>query len=77
MGGEDVEEGAAILREAGIPTFPYPDTAVKLFNDTWRFADNLQAALRDADARRRDEEPSTAARAVAIIERPARRAGRS
>ncbi|MEO5964950.1 MAG: CoA-binding protein, partial [Candidatus Limnocylindrales bacterium] len=27
MGGADVEEGAAILREAGIPTFAYPDTA--------------------------------------------------
>ena len=27
MGGTDVAEGAAILREAGIPTFAYPDTA--------------------------------------------------
>ena len=43
MGGEDVAEGAAILREAGIPTFAYPDTACVLFNHLWRYADNLRA----------------------------------
>ena len=43
MGGNDVEEGAAILREAGIPTFPYPDTACVLFNYLWRYAENLHA----------------------------------
>ncbi|HSL32537.1 MAG TPA: CoA-binding protein, partial [Candidatus Limnocylindrales bacterium] len=32
MGGEEVAEGAAVLREAGIPTFAYPDTACVLFN---------------------------------------------
>ena len=37
MGGEDVEEGARILREAGIPTFAYPDTACVLFNHLWRY----------------------------------------
>ena len=29
MGGTDVAEGAAILREAGIPTFAYPDTRLR------------------------------------------------
>ncbi len=43
MGGEEVAEGAAILREAGIPTFAYPDTACVLFNHLWRYADNLRA----------------------------------
>ena len=42
MGGTDVAEGAAILREAGIPTFDYPDEAVRIFNDTWRLAANLR-----------------------------------
>jgi acetyltransferase len=41
MGGEDVAEGAAILREAGIPTFAYPDTACVLFNHLWQYADRL------------------------------------
>jgi acetyltransferase len=43
MGGQDVEEGAAILREAGIPTFEYPDTACVLFNHLWRYAANLRS----------------------------------
>jgi acetyltransferase len=42
MGGDDVEEGARILREAGIPTFAYPDTACVLFNHLWRYAENLR-----------------------------------
>ncbi len=43
MGGEEVAEGAAILREAGIPTFAYPDTACVLFNHLWRYAENLRS----------------------------------
>ncbi|HEU4920664.1 MAG TPA: bifunctional acetate--CoA ligase family protein/GNAT family N-acetyltransferase [Candidatus Limnocylindrales bacterium] len=42
MGGAEVAEGAAILREAGIPTFAYPDTACVLFNHLWRYQDNLR-----------------------------------
>ena len=42
MGGAEVADGAAILREAGIPTFAYPDTACVLFNQLWRYADNLR-----------------------------------
>ena len=42
MGGAEVAEGAALLREAGIPTFDYPDTACVLFNHLWRYADNLR-----------------------------------
>ena len=42
MGGEEVAEGAAVLREAGIPTFAYPDTACVLFNHLWRYEDNLR-----------------------------------
>jgi acetyltransferase len=43
MGGEDVQEGARILREAGIPTFAYPDTACILFNHLWRYDTNLRS----------------------------------
>ncbi|HEY5628116.1 MAG TPA: CoA-binding protein, partial [Candidatus Limnocylindrales bacterium] len=43
MGGDEVEEGAKILREAGIPTFAYPDTACQLFNHLWRYAENLRS----------------------------------
>jgi acetyltransferase len=43
MGGVDVAAGEQILNNAGIPTFPYPDTAARMFNYMWRFADNLKA----------------------------------
>ena len=43
MGGAEVEEGARILREAGIPTFAYPDTACVLFNHLWRYDHNLRS----------------------------------
>jgi len=43
MGGKDVAEGEAILNAAGIPTFPYPDTAARAFTSMWRYADNLRA----------------------------------
>ncbi len=43
MGGADVAAGEAILNRAGIPTFPYPDTAAQVFNYMWRYADNLRA----------------------------------
>ena len=43
MGGPDVKAGEDILNRAGIPTFPYPDTAAKAFNYMWRYTYNLRA----------------------------------
>ena len=42
MGGTDVAAGEEILNHAGIPTFHYPDTAVRAFNYMWRYAYNLR-----------------------------------
>lgn len=42
MGGEEVSAGAHILNQASIPTFPYPDTAARLFNYMWRYSYNLR-----------------------------------
>jgi acetyltransferase len=41
MGGVDVAAGEEILSKAGIPTFPYPDTAARTFMYMWRSAYNL------------------------------------
>lgn len=41
MGGSDVAAGEAILNQAGIPTYPYPDTATRMFSYMWQFARNL------------------------------------
>ena len=68
MGGRDVEEGASILREAGIPTFSYPDEAVKIFNDTWRFASHLRQIYETPTLPSDDEHPVDRARARALID---------
>jgi acetyltransferase len=43
MGGEDVEAGEMILNRANIPTFPYPDTAARMFAYMAQFAENLKS----------------------------------
>jgi acetyltransferase len=42
-GGKAIAEGEAILNEAGIPTFIYPDTAAEAFAYMWKYTENLQA----------------------------------
>lgn len=42
MGGNVVAAGEAILNQAGIPTFPYPDTAARVFHSMWRSTYNLR-----------------------------------
>jgi acetyltransferase len=43
MGGASVTSGISILNRAGIPTFEYPDTAVRLFNHMWHYSSNLRS----------------------------------
>ena len=42
MGGVSTEAGETILDAANIPTFPYPDTAAKIFTHMWRYTYNLR-----------------------------------
>ncbi|HEX8523506.1 MAG TPA: bifunctional acetate--CoA ligase family protein/GNAT family N-acetyltransferase [Tepidisphaeraceae bacterium] len=42
MGGPIVQAGEDILNRANIPTFQYPDTAVRAFNYMWRYSYNLR-----------------------------------
>ena len=42
MGGKDVVAGEAILNQANIPTFGYPDTAARVFTLMNRYAYNLR-----------------------------------
>jgi acetyltransferase len=76
MGGSDVEQGETILSQANIPTFPYPDTAARMFDYMAQYSDNLRAlyetpSLHDDDGNHIDSEA-----AAAIIER-ARKSGRT
>jgi acetyltransferase len=43
MGGAEIAAGTQILNQANIPTYPYPDTAVRLFNYMWRYTYNLRS----------------------------------
>jgi acetyltransferase len=43
MGGTIVAAGEAILNQANIPTFAYPDTAATMFNYMWRYSVNLRS----------------------------------
>src|SRR5512136_1256400 len=40
MGGKDVAAGEAVLNRANIPTFPYPDTAARMFDYMVRYSEN-------------------------------------
>ena len=42
MGGAQVAAAEAILNRSGIPTFPYPDAAVRMFHYMWRYSYNLR-----------------------------------
>ena len=43
MGGAEVAAGHTILNRAGIPAFPFPDTAARCFNYMWRYSSNLRS----------------------------------
>jgi acetyltransferase len=69
MGGPDIQAGEDILNKAGIPTFPYPDTAARVFSYMHRYATNLGSiyetpALDEADTHDSD----AAARARRLID---------
>ena len=69
MGGADVAAGEAILNRAGIPTFPYPDTAARVFNYMWRYTYNLRGIYETPDpARGADDGPMRRPQADAIID---------
>ena len=42
MGGSSVAAGEDILNQCGIPSFAFPDTAVRAFNYMWKYAYNLK-----------------------------------
>lgn len=43
MGGASVTAGIELLNQGNIPTFDYPDTAVRMFNYMWRYYRTIQS----------------------------------
>src|SRR6202012_2900393 len=60
MGGAEVAAGEQILNQAGIPTFQFPDSAVRAFNYMWKYAYNLKGLY---------ETPSMPQHADALVQR--------
>jgi acetyltransferase len=68
--------GRDILNRAGIPNFPFPDTAAKVFEYMWRYSYNLRGLYETPLMRAEADEGPDRALAEQLIQR-ARRAGRS
>jgi acetyltransferase len=75
MGGAAVESGENILNEAGLPTFAYPDTATRAFNNMWRYSYNLKA-LYETPSLPQDEEDLPDRDAASALVNDAHEAGR-
>jgi acetyltransferase len=75
MGGVEAAGGEDILNHGGIPTFPYPDTAVKLFQYMWRYTYNLRGLYETPAVA--PEANSTAREQVAALIAAVRKSGRT
>lgn len=65
MGGDRAGEGEAILNKAGIPTFSFPDNAVRAFHYLWRYSYNLNALYETPTLAESDK--NAASQAAALI----------
>jgi acetyltransferase len=43
MGGDGMRNAESILNSAGIPSFPYPDSAARVFEYMWQYSRNLHS----------------------------------
>jgi acetyltransferase len=75
MGGVSTESGETILDGANIPTFPYPDTAAKIFTHMWRYTYNLRG-IYETPAVAFDPSNDALSRAAGVIAK-AQTAGRT
>jgi len=75
MGGAEVTAGTDILNRAGVPTFPFPDTAAKVFYYMWRYSYNLRGLYETPVLRGETEEGPDRILAESIVQgvRQARR----
>lgn len=77
MGGAGVRAGEAILNQAGIPTFAYPDTAARIFHYMWQYTYNLRGLYETPVLPTGFEESAPARAQAAQTIEAARQAGRT
>jgi acetyltransferase len=76
MGGAEVAAGEQILNQAGIPTFQFPDSAVRAFNYMWRYSYNLKGLYETPSLPQHAEADVQRGKAGNIIQQ-ARQSGRT
>jgi acetyltransferase len=76
IGGGEMLAGIQILNRAGIPTFPYPDTAARVFQYMWRYNYNLHG-LYETPALPQDSDAGADRPQAEQLVQKARRAGRT
>jgi acetyltransferase len=76
MGGNSIAAGEAALNSAGIPTFPYPDTAARAFTYMWRYTYNLRGLYETPTLADQSEMESASRQQVEQIIQHARKNGR-
>ena len=67
MGGESIAEAKPVLNNAGIPLFPYPDTAARVFCFMARYSNNLRALYETPTLATNSSESTSRDQAAAII----------
>jgi acetyltransferase len=77
MGGATVTSGNTILHRAGIPTFPYPDTAAQVFDYMWHYVSNLRSLYETPFSPEELEQGGPNRAAVAKIIKTAHQSGRT
>ncbi len=76
MGGTEVGAGEEVLNRAGIPTFPYPDTAARAFVYMWRYSYNLRGLYETPMTALTEEAEADRKKAASIIQ-TVRKSGRT
>ena len=77
MGGADIASGEAILNQANIPTFAFPDTAARVFQYMWRYHKRLQSLYETPFLPEETEESSQKIREISQMLVKVRQTGRT
>jgi acetyltransferase len=77
MGGSDVEAGIGILNRANIPTFPYPDTAARMFDYMAKYSGILERLYETPTLDNNDHEDGVSRSKAAEIIQSVRQSGRT
>ncbi len=77
MGGADIASGEAILNQANIPTFAFPDTAARVFQYMWRYHKRLQSLYETPFLPEETEESTQKIRGISDMLTKVRQSGRT